>query len=30
LRSIQPPVQWVPVLSWSKAAGTWCWPPTSI
>jgi len=24
----EPPVQWVPVLSRSKAAGVWWWPPT--
>ena len=23
----QPPAQWVPDLSWGKAAGTWRWPP---
>jgi hypothetical protein len=24
----QPPVQWVPGISWGKSAGAWCWPPT--
>jgi hypothetical protein len=26
----QPPIKWVPGLSWDKAAGVWCQPPTSI
>jgi len=26
----QAPVQWVLGLSWGKADGVWCWPPTPM
>ena len=26
----QPPIRWVPGLSWGTAAGAWRWPPTLI
>ena len=29
LGSTQPPMQWEPGLPRGKAAGAWCWPPTS-
>jgi len=30
LRPTQPPIQWVPGLSWVNEAGAWRWPPTPI